>query len=551
MATYFTGFAGNLTSYLTPLKPVAGKQARISRNNEVLGQAHPDIQSQYEEEWLSSTKTVNPDELEDSTPSMPDRVKKHPSPATDSKASKRRQVVQDTSSTSAGDVTKKLTKRKERDDDHGSQHDVAKRKGKAARNSPKRSKKDHAYIEDDMDSGSDLEGSTLIATPGQPRVTHDKEHEDRKRMPPPPTPERSSYTPDPKLVDKDLHRAHKIVRKDAEDPDLSDDELLSERNLVKKTDRRELAFDFDHERAKRYADAVQLPKDSGYWSGYEKEIFYHLAMRGFEPVLPGSWQIDFKTLPQSLFAVEGGEAPIIDPYSLRHFRGSYSFSSLLALGRRVRDRRVMHLRSEPIMQQAIHQFISWALSDAEVHPHQRPNAIPTHVLMTGRPGEKSQEALDRMTRRLHAVASRYHDLYGIYPSVEHDHPTDEEKEDDTRFPVLSGLMICSSVVFMVTLPSNPAHSRPFRTRTDSTSDSPLPSPSKDESGLRLISTFNFSEHGQDVWHSVGIAVVIMTITKYTRKMMEQAGEGAQMWKAAEGSLDSLLRRNSKGEVEDE
>ena len=547
MATYFAGF-GNLTSYLTPLKPVAGKRAQLPGNNEVVQQVDPEDQSQYEEEWRSSTKTVNPEELEDSTLSISGRLKKYPSSPTENNASNRRNIAQNIR---VGDVTRKAAKRKERDDDQEDEEYVAERKGNAARKSPKRFKTDHSYVEDDMDSSSDLEGSTLIATPGQRRVMHDKEREDRKRMPPPPTPERTSYTPDPKLVDKDLHRGHKIVRKDVEDPDLSDDELLSERNLVKKTDRREVAFDFDLERAKRYAAARELPKDSGYWSEYEKEIHYHLGIRGFEPVLPGNWQIDFKTLPQSLFAVEGGEAPIIDPYSLRHFRGSYSFSSLLALGRRVRDRRVMHLRSEPIMRQTIRQFISWALSDAGVHPNQRPNAIPTHVLMSARPGERSQEAVDRMTRRLHSLASRYHDLYGIYPSVEHDHPTDDAKEDDARFPVLNGLLICSSIVFMVTLPSNPAHSRPLPIQTDSTSNSPLASLSKDESGLRFITTFNFSEHGQDVWQSVGIAIVIMTITKYTRKMMEQAGHGAQMWKIAEGGLVSMLRRNSKGEVEDE
>jgi hypothetical protein len=41
------------------------------------------------------------------------------------------------------------------------------------------------------------------------------------------------------------------------------------------------------------------------WSEDEKVIFESVAMRGFEPLLPASWQEDFKMWPAALFTNEG------------------------------------------------------------------------------------------------------------------------------------------------------------------------------------------------------------------------------------------------------
>ncbi|GIJ86129.1 hypothetical protein Asppvi_005003 [Aspergillus pseudoviridinutans] len=78
--------------------------------------------------------------------------------------------------------------------------------------------------------------------------------------------------------------------------------------------------DLSLERAKRWANAVNVPK--GLWSEVEKQLFYRIAMRGFEPLLPKQWHYDFSTLPNPLFAVSGEKpSPLINAIKGSEFYG--------------------------------------------------------------------------------------------------------------------------------------------------------------------------------------------------------------------------------------
>lgn len=171
----------------------------------------------------------------------------------------------------------------------------------------------------DVDGDGDLEGSTLVGadTPYAKDLRSPREQQGGTKATTP-HPKDTSYIPDTKLIDKDLNKS--IVRPDKIDEDeLTDDEILKASNAVKKNDRKEVAFDFSMERAKRWADAVTLP--SGQWAEAERDLFFRLAMRGFEPLVPSNWTMDFRTLPASLFAVEGGQEPIVKPIHGSDFRG--------------------------------------------------------------------------------------------------------------------------------------------------------------------------------------------------------------------------------------
>ncbi|KKY17428.1 hypothetical protein UCRPC4_g05570 [Phaeomoniella chlamydospora] len=501
MASFLTGITGGLAGYITPHKPTTSRRLPFApKDNRNEAVDDPDA-TLFEDNLVSSIKTSDLESLDQSTPIPVRGIKKRPRTPSAEKTNKKRKTGQD-----------------------------------------------EAYVDEEGDLDSELDGSTLLETPqaaaGARSTPISKATKDRKRMPPPPIPtgpDSTFYNPDPKLVDKSLHASHKIVRLDAEDPDLSDEEFWAENSRLRKVDRREVAYDFDHEHARRHANAVELPKGSGYWSSSEKDLFFRLAMRGFEPLVPGNWSIDFKTLPVSLFSVEGGEDPIIEPCATRQFRAIHYLNTLLSLGMRVRDRRVMSLRSEPIMRKIVRQYITWALQDAQIHPRQLPDTMPIHTVTTIRRREKTQEALDRMTRKLHKLASRYHDHHNIYPSVEHDHDQDtiitttsdtSDSTDDPRFPVLTGLLICSSLLLVATLDTNPSRFRPLPPPTPR--ESPAPNSqhqshisfplrpekiSKPESGLRFIATFDFSDQGMDVWNGLAVAIVVMRIRKTMMEML--------------------------------
>jgi hypothetical protein len=88
--------------------------------------------------------------------------------------------------------------------------------------------------------------------------------------------------------------------------------------------------DLSLEREKRWANAVNVPK--GLWSEVEKQLFYRIAMRGFEPLLPKQWHYDFSTLPNPLFAVSGEKpAALINAIRGSEFYGKLELSHAICL----------------------------------------------------------------------------------------------------------------------------------------------------------------------------------------------------------------------------
>ncbi|EGD90107.2 hypothetical protein H113_02597 [Trichophyton rubrum MR1459] len=126
------------------------------------------------------------------------------------------------------------------------------------------------------------------------------------------------YRPSPKIIDKNLLK--QIVRRDAHESDLSEEEIYGSKYSIKREIKRDLDIEFCMEKARRWAAAVEGP--SGNWADAERDLYFRLAMRGFEPVLPHGWKMDFMTLPGSLFKPANDHTAYIS--SRNEFRGMYS-----------------------------------------------------------------------------------------------------------------------------------------------------------------------------------------------------------------------------------
>lgn len=99
---------------------------------------------------------------------------------------------------------------------------------------------------------------------------------------------------------------------------IDEDEEYTEPADMSKSEKK-TAYDFSLERARRWAAAVSLPET---WSTAEKELFFRLAMRGFEPLLPQHWRHDFSTLPETLFSSpKNGKVPVVWPFRELDFHG--------------------------------------------------------------------------------------------------------------------------------------------------------------------------------------------------------------------------------------
>ncbi|KAH2995257.1 hypothetical protein KXV25_006402 [Aspergillus fumigatus] len=275
--------------------------------------------------------------------------------------------------------------------------------------------------------------------------------------------------------------------------------------------------DLSQERAKRWANAVNVPK--GLWSEVEKQLFYRIAMRGFEPLLPKQWHYDFSTLPNPLFAVSGeNPASLINAIRGSEFYAIRSLSDLFSLGGYVRDCNLVHRRPEPIKKRAISKYIRWAVYDAGLHVSSE--AIPLYTIGARKRRESTVNAVVKVNRRLQKLADRFRGAYGLASATkELGVPASRPKAKAPMPPLLTGFVISGPVVAILTRNTYPSAANGQRGTEDS----------------HFICQLDLSEQGQDVWNSLAVAISVMHIRN---TMME----------LAEHDLAGLCRFNADAHV---
>lgn len=458
---------------------------------------------------------------------------------------------------------------------------------------------------------------------------------DRSLMPPPATPAHRKTPRKTKGAGRDDTSPWRPPSADDEDGEIYDNasgsSILS--GPVRDVSAYEIT-DYDPEDTLRYALAISAPKDTGSWSAAETVLFFRLAMRGFQPLLPENWMIDFKTLPVNLFADTSASAddeddvvkipPFISNTYGPQFRAIRALRDLLGLGMRVRDRSIslQRLRPEPILQHAISQYLTWSFIDAKIKCQYQigsgdqadgstrnssdtgnPKAdakldafLPVHVITSLLKGQTTSDAMDALIAKLHYLASRHrkppnvHDNEIMPQAVLADNDLPDQQEIETQSPLLTGILICSSLVVVLTFnPNMPVHTEvdtdtnvtahaipagPACASPDPPPPSPIPSsgchvakrphsqeirqafsglveeesddlaPNADAdtnadadddantspSRLRFIAQFDFSDRGKDVWNALAIAIVAVWI----RNNMLAAAESRTRRREGEG-----------------
>lgn len=320
--------------------------------------------------------------------------------------------------------------------------------------------------------------------------------------------------------------------------------------------------EYDMELARRHAAAARLPPNSGVWSKAEQELFYHLALRGFEPLLPQNWMLDFKTLPLSIFAHETAIAlPLIQNRKGTEFRAIRALRDLFETGQHVRDNSLVSPGSRPesVLERAVNKYISWALTDAGVRIGSHSTSVPVHTVVVRQRGQSTTDTLRGLTLKLYDLAAQHRQACGIHASIEPQDGTltghEETKVvDDTGsdLPALIGLMIASSVLAVFTLNAHslppdgtiPTDSQPGLGPSalpgDKQGESLGPEKVLDESELRFIATFDFSVHEQDVWNALSVAIVAMQIRRIA----------VETQKSAEGEDDEVYPDNTDARSDD-
>ena len=147
--------------------------------------------------------------------------------------------------------------------------------------------------------------------------------------------------------------------------------------------------------------------------------------------------------------------------------------------------------------------------------HNRPNVIPLYVIYGARAHQSTKETLEVLSARLAALATRYQESWKLAPSIEteyEDTGNSGQQYADRTFPVLTGFLICGTIVALITLNSDPKA---------------CPTP-EFEAKPRLIGKFDFGERGDDVWNALALAIAVNRVRK-TMLHLEEEGQGEVMW----------------------
>ncbi|KAI9803412.1 MAG: hypothetical protein M1833_000931 [Piccolia ochrophora] len=229
------------------------------------------------------------------------------------------------------------------------------------------------------------------------------------------------------------------------------------------------------------------------WSRTERMLYRDMRMRGWVPLLPRHWEMDFLSLPSILFSAEDELVPIQALYGT-DFHASHALKELFALPLNARGRLDAGRPAEKLIRREIERYMKWAEEDGDYGTANK-NFPPNIVLLT--PSRKThhldRKALaesfeDRLNHKFAALATRHRRLLHIRPSVEDAPPSSPASPQFVRTPpTLFGAIIHrASVVF-------------------TTYNAALP---ETDRVIRPIARLDLTDSSQDVWNGFGIALLV-------------------------------------------
>ncbi|KAI9815386.1 MAG: hypothetical protein M1826_002062 [Phylliscum demangeonii] len=139
------------------------------------------------------------------------------------------------------------------------------------------------------------------------------------------------------------------------------DELTPVKERKKANDKIEQHVEWLRNEGKRRMESVH-GTDTALWTEDERTLYRHICMRGFEPLLPAHWSLDFSTFPLVLFSRDRART-VINSLSGNDFRASKALMSLTRLGARVRALVSAGRNPSVAMHREFLNYVNWAAQD--------------------------------------------------------------------------------------------------------------------------------------------------------------------------------------------
>ncbi|KAL8719124.1 MAG: hypothetical protein Q9225_003836 [Loekoesia sp. 1 TL-2023] len=232
------------------------------------------------------------------------------------------------------------------------------------------------------------------------------------------------------------------------------------------------------------------------WSKDEVWLFHKLNMRGFEPLLPETWDFDFETVPDKMFSRDDAKV-LIKAREGNEYNASRALHTLFELGGRVRDRIACRLRPEETLRRELLAYYKWSIMDAGLY---RIDHIPVLAIGTAAHRESVTSVVGRVTDSLHDLGKQYRAHF-----FDHYDPKTGKPVFKKDLPTLYGAVITYSIVTFVTY------------------DSRFPGKQ-----VQSMGSYNFSHMAQDVWHAFAAAIVMVRARDYLIELKEEEQVGGAL-----------------------
>ncbi|GAB7346803.1 hypothetical protein MBLNU459_g1901t1 [Dothideomycetes sp. NU459] len=264
------------------------------------------------------------------------------------------------------------------------------------------------------------------------------------------------------------------------------------------------------------AEGVQKPSDSVYisraqlltngWPADSITLIQKLHQRGYEPLLPAHWQMDFKFLPNELFSnsTELSQAPFINSISGRDFHATKALDRLLQLGPKIRDKVTCRKRPDPLVKKELREYMRWARADASISRAQQ-----ELIIIENGDADSDINAME------HALLSR---LLDLHTRLQDTAPAGQE------VPTLYGVLISHTLVGVVSF-RPPWHTEPDAPVTPSKRWGRATTPGE-RGSLRSVGVFDFGHQDYDVWNSLALALLVLHCRNVGVEMRDSWARGA-------------------------
>jgi hypothetical protein len=287
------------------------------------------------------------------------------------------------------------------------------------------------------------------------------------------------------IIQEDKHTTQDGANGEDEDEDVDEDKPRDRKNLLSQLDE---GIDIRGKYQQQLADASRLSELG--WSHDTILAFLKIARRGYEPLIPPSWKMDFPKFPPILFAKDEDDA-FIKPMIKSNFFAIKAFDQLCMVGRSVRLAEFNHTgpnRSpEAMIKKHLKDYLKWAWKDAGLMEDIESGRIPCLINLANRSWRRRRQGgeitMDPFTKLEIKVKDKLETTSASLLSC----LRAREAEDEYMIepPTLFGLVIYETIVAVVAY-----------------------EPLSSTGVLRQFAYYHFNKLNEEVWNSISLAILV-------------------------------------------